>query len=108
MRAGEMDQLIVLERRVETGKDGANNPVFSYLPIAEVWASKEDVRDSERVAAQEAGAAITSRFQIYWSPEVADLNPKDRLRLDGRLYDIVATKGINREGIEISALARAD
>jgi hypothetical protein len=40
---------------------------------------------------------------------VADLSPKDRLTFDGRVFNIIGVKEIGRrEGLEISASARAD
>ena len=108
MEAGKLDRRIRLERIVAT-RDELNSPVEQWLELATVWASKLDVRDSERFASAGVGAEIGTRFQIRHSKAVADLNPKDRLVFDGRAYDIVGVKEIGRrEGLEISALARAD
>lgn len=109
--AGKLDRRIALQRYMET-RDDFNNPVLTWAALATVSASKEDIRDSERMAAQETGSEITTRFQIRWSTAVADLNTKDRLEFpidSGRYFNIVAVKEIGRrEGIEISAAARAD
>ncbi|WP_418885044.1 phage head closure protein [Aurantimonas endophytica] len=108
MDAGRMDRRITLERFTET-RDAFNEPVQTWAPLATVWASKEDIRDGERWSAQEVGAEVTTRFRVRWSSVVADLNPKDRVQFDGRTYDIVAVKEIGRrEGLEITASARAD
>jgi SPP1 family predicted phage head-tail adaptor len=108
MKAGSLDRRITLLRGIET-RNQFNEPILSWAPVATVWASKEDIRDAERVASQEVGADITSRFQIRYSSAVADVNPKDRLQLDDKVYDIVAVKEIGRrDGLEISAIARAD
>ncbi len=108
LRAGDLDRRITIERSTET-RDGLNNPVKTWLPIATVWASKSDVSDSERVASQEVGAEIGTRFRIRRSRQVADINPKDRVIFEGRRYDISAVKEIGRrEGLEISAVARSE
>ncbi|HEV7284322.1 MAG TPA: phage head closure protein, partial [Kaistia sp.] len=93
----------------EATRDVLNNPVEQWLELATVWASKLDVRDSERFSSAQVGAEIGSRFQIRYSTTVADLNPKDRIVYGGKFYDIVGVKEIGRrEGLEISAMARAD
>ncbi|MET4634975.1 phage head closure protein [Kaistia defluvii] len=108
MATGPLDRRITIERYV-SARDALNNPVEAWSPLATVWASKTDVRDSEKFAAKENGASIETRFQIRWSTDVADVNPKDRINYGGRVFDIVGVKEIGRrEGLEISATARAD
>jgi SPP1 family predicted phage head-tail adaptor len=108
MRAGRLDRRITIERATET-RDAFNNPVLAWGPLATVWASVEHIRDSERWSAQEVGAAVQMRFQIRYSQAVADVNPKDRLTYEGREFDIVAVKELGRrEGLELTAAARAD
>jgi len=108
LAAGRLDRRITLQQATIT-YDALNNPAQTWSTLATVWASKMDIRDSERVAAQEVGADITTRFQIRYSDAVSDINPKDRLTFDGRTYEIVNVKEIGRrEGLEISAVARID
>lgn len=108
MQAGKLDRRITIERASET-RDAFNNITYSWTPLVTVWAAKLDVRDAERWSAQEVGAEITTRFQIRWSTAVEDVNPKDRIVFDGRTYDINAVKEMGRrEGLEITAAARAD
>ena len=108
LRAGDLDRRITIERYTET-RDPFNNPVKIWQELAIVWAAKTDVSDSERLAAQEVGAEISTRFRIRWSLQVRDIDPKDRVRFEGRLYDIVGVKEIGRrEGLEITAVARPE
>lgn len=64
----------------------------------------------ERFANGETEASITHRFQILWTASLRDnLDPKCRVLFDGRHHDIVGVKEIGtRDGIEISAVARAE
>lgn len=94
-------------------KDGLGHFVEEWQDMTTVSASKTDIRDAERVAAQQVGSTVTSRFGIRWSERVDDITPKDRLRYpageDGREFDIKAVKEIGRrEGLEITAAARSD
>lgn len=108
IRAGSLDRRIEIQRATES-RDDLNNVVLTWATLRTVWAAKADVRDGERWAAMEVGAEVTTRFTIRWSPYVADVNPKDRIRYGGRTYDIVAVKEIGRrEGLEITATARTD
>lgn len=108
LAAGDLDRRITIER-AQSVRNEFNEPEEQWHALATVWASKRDVSDRERVASQEVGAEVTTRFQIRWSTQVRDVDAKDRITFDGRTYSIVATKELGRrEGIEITAAARAD
>jgi SPP1 family predicted phage head-tail adaptor len=109
MKAGDLDRRVALLARVET-KNGFNEVVETWPePGLKVWASYEPVKDAERVRAAEVAASITARFQVRWSTALVALDPTWRLAFDGRSFDIVAVKEIGRrEGLEISATARAE
>lgn len=108
MRAGKLDRRVTLERFTTT-TDSYNEPVKSWATLAVRSASFEPVSDGERMRSSEVTATASARFQIRHSTVVADLNPKDRLIFDGVTYQILNVKEIGRrEGIEISAVARAD
>jgi SPP1 family predicted phage head-tail adaptor len=106
--AGARDRRITIQRAT-SAPNALNEPVLTWTDLATVWAEKFDVSDGERLQASEVDAEITTRFRILWSSQVADVNPKDRVSYAGRLYDIWGVKEIGtREGIEITATARAD
>jgi SPP1 family predicted phage head-tail adaptor len=108
MEAGALDRRITIERYNET-RDSFNNVTKNWATLATAWASKEDVSDTERLAAQAVSATLTTRFQIRWSPQVSDVNPKDRVVFNDQVYDIQAVKEIGRhEGLEISATELSD
>jgi len=108
MQAGQIDRRITIQRAT-VAQDATGQEVSSWSNLATVWAGKQDVSDTERIASAEVQATITTRFQIRWSSAVADVNPKDRLIYAGKTYDISAVKEIcRREGLELSAAARAD
>ncbi len=108
MRAGTLDRRITIQRKTVLN-NAFNEPVETWSDLVIVSASKEDIRDSERLSAQEVGAEITTRFQIRFSHVVADVDPEDRLTFDGRVFAIAAVKEIGRrEGLEITAAARAE
>lgn len=108
LTAGQMDRRITI-RRATTATNDFGEAVPTWCDLVTVWASKEDIRDSERFQAQEVGADRTTRFRIRYSQAVADVTPKDTIVYDGRTYNIVATKELGRRvGIEITASARAD
>lgn len=109
LRAGDLNRRITIERFTSTQDSGSGEEVRTWFTHATVWASKWDVSDGERIAAAEVQASITTRFVIRFSSQVSDVNPKDRIAFEGRSYAIEAVKEIGRrEGIEISASARAD
>ncbi len=108
MKPERLDRKITLQRFTWT-QDEYGALVQAWTDVATVWASKRDVSDGERVAAAEVSATITTRFQIRYDGAWADLNPKDRVSFEGRLFDIFGVKELGRrEGLEITAAARAD
>lgn len=110
LNAGGLDRRIVLHRRgEEIGRDAFNAPIFGSDVALTVSAAFRPLSDSERMAASEVGATMTARLQIRWSADVAALSPLWWLTFDGRTFDIVGVKEIGRrEGIEITAAARAE
>ena len=77
--------------------------------LAEVAAGVTDVSAGESYRAQEIGAEITTRFLIRWSPDVASVDPRDRIGFDGLEYNITAVRDIGRQRWrEIDAVRRAE
>jgi len=108
VEAGKRDRRLTLKQR-SVSSNTLNESVEEFDTLATVWASKLDVSDAERVRSMQVGAEITTRFQILWSEAVSVIDPKDRCVEAGREYEIVGVKEIGRrEGIEITACARAD
>lgn len=108
MDAVKLDRRIVLQRK-SIVRGEANAPVDSWATLATVWASKRDASDVERLRAAEVGGALTTRFEIRWSTDVADLGTDDRLIFDGRTYNIEGVREIGRhDGLEINATARQE
>lgn len=106
MQAGRLDRRVTLLRATVT-QNAFNEDVETWDTLAVAWASKTDVRDSERVQAAAVGASVTTRFQIRHSTQVADLSAEDQLECEGVRYGIVATKELGRRhGIEITASAQ--
>ncbi|MDP3853621.1 phage head closure protein [Phenylobacterium sp.] len=108
MRSRTRDRRVTIRRAVKL-RDGFNAKVPNFTDLVTVWASKEDVKDGERVRAQQVGASITTRFEAAWSSVLSTVDPRDQVSCEGRLYQVVAAKEIGRKrGIEISAIALAE
>ena len=106
MQAGKLDRRLTLRRKTTT-TDEFGGEVASWSDVATVWASKEDVRDAERVRAQQVGASITTRFQIRPLAGGAKPSVEWQATCEGVLYEITAVKEIGRrEGWELSAVAQ--
>lgn len=108
MKAGGFDRRIEILRGVLT-VNAFNEKIRTFATIATVWAMVVPVNDGERRAGGQTLATRQSRFTIRWSSAVRDITPVDRLRFDGRVYDIDGVKELaRREGLEITATARVD
>lgn len=108
MQAGKLDRRITVRRAVVT-QNAYNEDVETWSDLFTVWASYKPVSDAEQVKAAAVGASITARFQIRWSAQAVSITPLDQLSFEGRAFNITGVKEIGRrEGLEISAVARAE
>lgn len=89
---------------VETDGDGA----------VTLWASKEDVRGNERMAADQMAAPYTSRWEVPYleaiDPDRVDVPKVYELEYLGRRFQIQSASLIDKsrqgEGVELLTLAR--
>jgi SPP1 family predicted phage head-tail adaptor len=108
MEAGKLDRRVQFRRFTATDDGFAAVPSWADYGLP-VWAERRFVSDREQVAAAQVAARITARFVVRWSDLTGAITPKDRLICEGREYDITGVKEIGRrEGVEITAAARAD
>lgn len=106
--SGRLRKQIVLERAAFT-TNALNERVPGWSTLKAVFANVGYVGGGEGLAAQQVNATLVTRFRIRWDSALAGLNPKDRLRFDGRIYDIKDVFEIgHREGLDIRAVAQAD
>ena len=106
--AGDLDRRITIQRTTTTLND-FNEPIETWTNYVTISAKCSDPSSAERYRAQEVGAEIDMRFTIRWSPDVRDVNPRDRVLFDGREYNITGVRNIGRlQWREIVAVARAD
>ena len=105
LAAGDLDRRIVIERAVTT-IDALGGENHAWQELSTVWAQVLPISDGERWQAQEVSAHSTHRFRIRWGMGVT---AEDRIRYDGRVFEISGVKEIGRRiGQEITAASRAD
>jgi SPP1 family predicted phage head-tail adaptor len=110
MNPGSRDRRIEIEFPTST-LDDFGGEVITWSTIGKKWWSNfYPLKDSEVFRNSEATATITHRFQLDWTNEVwSQIDPRCRIKFDGRIYDVVGIKEIGRrQGIDISATARAE
>jgi len=106
--AGALDRRITLQRYGVT-YNADNEPIEAWSTLATVWASVQYASDGEKARAGQVGAVVSVRFQIRYSPTVAEVDAKDRVAYEGKSFNIAGVKELGRrEGLEISAMATAD
>ena len=102
---GTLNRRLVLEAPVETA-DGSGGVTRSYSAVATLWAAVEPVGARGEVVADAAGATVTHRIRIRYSPGIT---MRHRFRDGALIYHIVALRETERRRfIEIRAEARAD
>lgn len=107
--AGELDRRVSIWRS-ELIDDGTATVPGPPAEIAERWAKKSDVSDSERVRASELGQEVTTRWLVRSDALTRTITGKDELRYKGRVYVVTGTKETSEreDGIEITTMMRPD
>ena len=106
---GEIRWRIAFLRDTGNSTNGVNDVLPNWTIIANSWASFMPISDGERLANGGISSNLMGRFQIRYSALTSSLTPKDRLQMDGLIYDIIGIKQIAyRQWLEITAATRTD
>ena len=111
MHAGARNRRLVIERNTAGADDAFGEAAESWSVFIEVWASREDVRDSEKVATGQVQGSLLARFGILSSSESRTITTKDRMVHDGKTWQILGIKqvrGPRDMGLEITAATSID
>ena len=103
MRAGALDQRIVIERLVE-GYDELGQPINDWLPIVTTWAAVEPLVGREYLAAAALVAEVTARIRMRYRPGIT---AADRVIHDGKVYGITSVADVHSSRRELQLQCRA-
>jgi SPP1 family predicted phage head-tail adaptor len=102
MSAGARDRLITIQH-ASVIQDASGQEIEYWEPFASVWASRKDVRGSERFSSDQRFAA---RAGVYRMPYLSGLHEEMRIVDDGATYSIIGIADNRRQGwVEVSAEA---
>lgn len=116
MQAGKLDRKISIQRRADT-LDDHGQPIPAWTQIgAYRWSRKEPVNGSERFASDQFIGREQNTFEVRWTEDLADLNPKDRIvypvtdtPADNEIYEIMAVHEMGRRhGLTIMTARRSE
>ena len=102
MRAGTLDQRIVIER-LEGGVDELGQPFEDWATVATVWASVQPLVGREFIAAQAVQSEVTTRVVIRY---MAGLTAADRVLHNGRVYEVTAVLDVRSQNDELVLMCR--
>lgn len=104
MKAGDLNRLITVLRREQTGTTIANEPIFEWLPVRRISANVRYLKADERFDGNQVFAWSTVVFKTRWFP---GLEPTDVISFDGRNYNVSGYAEIGRRvGLEITGTWR--
>lgn len=109
VRAGDLNRLVTISRRVSGTRDAGGAPIVTYTEQSAIWAKRTDISDGERLRAQ--GVAATNRARFLVRTEDAEgVTALDRIRDDdaGETFDVTNVKRVSFEALEITAGSQAD
>jgi SPP1 family predicted phage head-tail adaptor len=103
MRAGALDQRIVIERLGES-YDELGQPIHDWLPIVTTWAAVEPLVGREYLAAAALVAEVTARIRMRYRPGITS---QDRIIHDGKVYGITSVADVHSSRLELVLMCRA-
>jgi SPP1 family predicted phage head-tail adaptor len=99
MRAGKLDRTISIDRYSAGVPDDFGTVIADWTPLATVRAQLVQASTEEFLSAQGANAETAVIFRTRW---IAGLTTADRVRYDGRSFNIRETKELGRRrGLEL-------
>jgi len=105
MRAGRMDRIVTLRKRVQTANEYGEQ-VETFEDVGPIWAEKRDLRGSERFASLQTVGQVDTIWRIRHRTDTSSLN---ELIYGGSTYEIKAVLEIGRkEGLELHTQSRSE
>ena len=103
MKAGALDQRIVIERLVE-GYDELGQPINDWLPIVQTWAHVQPLVGREYLAAGALLSEVTARISLRYRPGIT---AADRVIHDGKVYGITSVADVHSSRRELQLQCKA-
>ena len=103
MKAGALDQRIVIERLVE-GYDELGQPINDWLPIVTTWAEVSPLVGREYLAAAALVAEVTAKIRMRFRPW---MTAEDRVIHDGTTYGIESLVDVRSDHRELVLMCKA-
>ncbi|WKT91471.1 phage head closure protein [Brucella anthropi] len=106
MRAGKLDRVIAILRYTVIGDDGMGNETLGWADLVTLRAQIVTASTEEFIRSYGIANDAVMIFRTRYYPSI---DPADRIRFDGRLYDIkeVTLIGRNR-GLEMRCVRLAE
>lgn len=105
MRAGKLDRVIVIQRYMVVGDDGMGNETLDWGDIVTLRAQIVTASTEEFVRNY---GIVNDAVMIFRTRYYPSIDPADRIRFDGNLYDIKETTLIGRNrGLELRCVRMA-
>lgn len=105
MRAGQLRQRVLLQRKSYEQDQKSGAMVETWQDVANVWASVEPLSVREFIASQAMQAGITARAVIRYR---ADMEATMRLIHRGKIYNIIGILADKNSGLEYQTLTLSE
>lgn len=104
MLAGRLRERITIEERT-VSRDAMGGETPTWATVATVWAEAQPIAGREYVALRQGQSDITIRFRMRYRTGV---NTGQRVRWDGRVYDIIEAINVRARDRELELLCTGD
>lgn len=100
MRAGRLREVISFQRRTES-LDGYGDDRGTWTDLATVRAQVEPLTGREFFASQQTQSEVSVRVVCRYSPDIAGVTVKDRIKHGDVYYDIRSIINVNSRNTEL-------
>lgn len=108
MAAGRKDRLITIERATTT-RNEFGELIEQWEILASVYAEEIERLVNEQWRAEQLAAETRLQFKAWWTSDLSDLSPVDRLMFEEQTYQILGVQEIGRRReLLITAVARSE
>jgi SPP1 family predicted phage head-tail adaptor len=108
MKAGQRDQLILIQHKTAT-EDDYGSEVEAWTDHAQEFAEYKPGTGAERRQAAQESASLAATFRVLDNPKTRAVTPGEyRISYDGAFWDITSAVRLGRDGRELTAVRSAD
>ena len=103
VRSGPMRTFGSFEHQSTATLDSRGQADGPWNEITKAWVELKPLTGAEGILARQQDATLSHRLTVHWSPEAVKVTPRDRFRVDDRIFGIatISNPGDRNDSLEM-------